>query len=462
MKTPICDFVQKYQQSSAERLHMPGHKGQSHLGYEPFDLTEIDGADSLFSAKGIIAQSEQNASALFGAHTFYSTEGSSLAIKAMLLLVAKYAKAKGQTPLVLAGRNAHKAFVSGVALVDVAVEWIFAKDQNYLSCNVTAEEIANVLDTMDKKPTAVYLTSPDYLGNVVDVASIAKVCKARDVLLVVDNAHGAYLKFASGKMHPIDLGADMCCDSAHKTLPCLTGGAYLHISKLAPAEFCKQAKNALALFASTSPSYLILQSLDKLNGYLADGYPQKLNTCMQKVQLLKQNLRDYGWTLVGNEPLKITLQTKPFGYTGDDLASYKKAAKILREAFPDFNNLDALSEIEFYKKGLVKTPVCCEDKADIFRKQVDHFWTYYCCGQVDNLLPNRMFSQPSLRNRVLGILLYKYDAEGFLHWGHNFWYSQYSKYEINPYKVTDAGNAFPSGDAFVVYPGKNGEPLNSL
>lgn len=321
MKTPICDFVQKYQQSGAERLHIPGHKGHSHLGYEPFDLTEIDGADSLFSANGIIAQSEQNASALFGAHTFYSTEGSSLAIKAMLLLVAKYAKAKGQTPLVLAGRNAHKAFVSGVALVDVAVEWIFAKDQNYLSCNVTAEEIANLLDTMDKKPTAVYLTSPDYLGNVVDIASIAKVCKAHGVLLVVDNAHGAYLKFASGKMHPIDLGADMCCDSAHKTLPCLTGGAYLHISKLAPAEFCEQAKNALALFGSTSPSYLILQSLDKLNGYLADGYPQKLNTYMQKVQLLKQNLRDYGWTLVGNEPLKITLQTKPFGYTGDDLAS---------------------------------------------------------------------------------------------------------------------------------------------
>ena len=125
MKTPICDFVQKYQQSGAERLHMPGHKGQSYLGYEPFDLTEIDGADSLFSANGIIAESEQNASTLFGAHTFYSTEGSSLAIKAMLLLVARHAKSKGQKPLVLAGRNAHKAFVSGVALVDVDVEWIF-------------------------------------------------------------------------------------------------------------------------------------------------------------------------------------------------------------------------------------------------------------------------------------------------------------------------------------------------
>ena len=351
MKTPICDFVQKYQQSGAERLHMPGHKGHSHLGYEPFDLTEIDGADSLFCANGIIAQSEQNASKLFGAHTFYSTEGSSLAIKAMLLLVAKHAKSKGQTPLVLAGRNAHKAFVSGVALVDIDVEWIFAKDQNYLSCNVTAEEIASLLDKMTQKPTAVYLTTPDYLGNTLDVASIANVCKQRDVLLLVDNAHGAYLKFAGGKMHPIDLGADMCCDSAHKTLPCLTGGAYLHISKHAPSEFASQAKNALALFGSTSPSYLILQSLDKLNSYLACGYPQKLNTCMQKVQLLKQNLRKHGWTLVGDEPLKITLQTKSFGYTGDELASilckqgivceFHDADFVVFMVTPD-NNLDRL------------------------------------------------------------------------------------------------------------------------
>jgi hypothetical protein len=73
-----------------------------------------------------------------------------------------------------------------------------------------------------------------------------------------------------------------------------------------------------------------------------------------------------------------------------------------------------------------------------------------------------MFSQPSQRNRILGVLLYKYKAQGFLQWGHNFWYSQYSKHPIDPFKVSDAGNAFPSGDAYVVYPGENGTPLNSL
>ena len=365
MKTPICDFVQKYQQSGAERLHMPGHKGQSYLGYEPFDLTEIDGADSLFSANGIIAESEQNASALFGAHTFYSTEGSSLAIKAMLLLVARHAKSKGQTPLVLAGRNAHKAFVSGVALVDVDVEWIFATEQNYLSCNVTATDVAKRIDQMAQKPTAVYLTTPDYLGNTLDIASIAKVCKERDVLLIVDNAHGAYLKFASPKMHPIDLGADMCCDSAHKTLPCLTGGAYLHISKCAPAEFCDQAKGALALFGSTSPSYLILQSLDKLNSYLSDNYSQKLNTCAQKVQTLKQILQQRGWDLVGNEPLKVTLSTKDFGYTGDELANMLAINGIVCEFHdPDYIvfMLTPDSDVERLQSALLsvekRPPIC--------------------------------------------------------------------------------------------------------
>ena len=69
---------------------------------------------------------------------------------------------------------------------------------------------------------------------------------------------------------------------------------------------------------------------------------------------------------------------------------------------------------------------------------------------------------PSARNRILGALLYKYNAVGFLQWGYNFWYSQFSKHEIDPFTVTDAGKAFPSGDAFVVYPGENGQPLNSL
>ena len=116
MNTPICDFVRGYAASGISRLHMPGHKGASVLGVEHLDITEIQGADSLYEAEGIIAESERNASALFGANTFYSTEGSSQCIRAMLYLALLHARERGVLrPHIAAGRNAHKTLLSAVA-----------------------------------------------------------------------------------------------------------------------------------------------------------------------------------------------------------------------------------------------------------------------------------------------------------------------------------------------------------
>ena len=131
MKTPICDFVRRYANSDVLRLHMPGHKGEGRQGCEPYDLTEVMGADSLYDANGIIRESEKNASELFGCDTFYSTEGSSLCIRAMLLLLRQYATEMGREPLILAGRNAHKTFLSGVALLDLDVEWLYGEADSY-------------------------------------------------------------------------------------------------------------------------------------------------------------------------------------------------------------------------------------------------------------------------------------------------------------------------------------------
>ena len=128
------------------------------------------------------------------------------------------------------------------------------------------------------------------------------------------------MKFLEESKHPIDLGADLCCDSAHKTLPVLTGGAYLHISNSAPEWMHQNAKNALALFGSTSPSYLILQSLDMANRYIADGYREKLCEFAKKVEQLKITLSKSGYVLKGNEPMKITVKTKSYGYLGEDFA----------------------------------------------------------------------------------------------------------------------------------------------
>ncbi|MBO5355010.1 MAG: aminotransferase class V-fold PLP-dependent enzyme [Clostridia bacterium] len=338
MTTPICDFVNRYAESDALRLHMPGHKGAPLLGCECRDITEIAGADSLFEASGIILESEQNASALFGAATFYSTEGSSLCIRAMLHLIVKKSAKRGEKTLIFAGRNAHKAFLSAAALLDLDVEWIYPNDNaSYLSCPIDAVSLDAMLKNAARKPAAVYLTSPDYLGNRADVAAIAAVCHANGVYLLVDNAHGAYLKFLPQSQHPIDLGADLCCDSAHKTLPALTGGAYLHIAKHVSGLFAADARKALALFGSTSPSYLTLQSLDAVNAYLASGYPQRLVVFADKVNACKSRLTAAGYTLCGDEPLKLTIHAKPYGYLGTELAEMLQDQGIVCEfCDPDF------------------------------------------------------------------------------------------------------------------------------
>ena len=332
MNTPICDFVKAYGESDAVRLHMPGHKGVSRLGCEALDITEIGGADVLYHSGGIIRESEENAAKLFGtARTVYSTEGSSLCIRGMLYLAMQ---ATGRRTF-LAGRNAHSTFVTACALLDAEVDWLWGGD-TLTACAVTAAMVADALDNADAKPAAVYLTSPDYLGNVLDMAAIANVCHSRGVLLLVDNAHGAYLRFLPEDKHPISLGADLCCDSAHKTLPVLTGGAYLHIST-AVADLGEQAEHALSLFASTSPSYLILQSLDGVNPYLCDGFAADLAVCCAKVKELKDALTAHGYTLAGDEPTKATIATKAYGYLGDAVAAYLERAGIVCEfADPDY------------------------------------------------------------------------------------------------------------------------------
>ena len=339
METPICDFVRAYAESEAIRLHMPGHKGKNLLGLEALDITEIDGADSLYEASGIIQRSEENASRLFGCPTFYSTEGSSQCIRAMLYLAMLHAKEQGKRPVIAAGRNAHKTFLTGAALLDLDVRWLYPKGDSYLSCDLTPEEVEAVLEK--EAPTAVYLTSPDYLGNVADIAGIAKVCHRRGAILLVDNAHGAYLKFLQPSRHPMDLGADLCCDSAHKTLPVLTGGAYLHCR----LQFRDWAKNALALFGSTSPSYLILQSLDGANPILA-ALANRLKDFVPSVEAVKEKLADKGYALYGREPLKITISAKPYGYTGQELAQKLLEGNIVSEfADPDFLVLMLTPEI---------------------------------------------------------------------------------------------------------------------
>ena len=339
ISTPICDFVTRYAASNPARFHMPGHKGAGPLGCEALDITEIDGADELYDPRGVIAESEANASRLFGAHTLYSAEGSSLAIRAMLW-AALSGSGDPRDAVVLAGRNAHRAFLSAAALIGFDVAWLHPKPGDaYHGCTVTASDVEAALERLGERCRAVYLTSPDYLGHMQDIAAVAAACRRYGAKLLVDDAHGAYLKFLpNGSRHPVDLGADLCCDSAHKTLPALTGAAYLHIHPGCGVD-PRRAREAMALFGSSSPSWLALQSLDACNPYL-EGLPASLAGFLPKVDALKAALTERGWRLAGDEPMKLTLAPRVFGWTGDALAERLSRSGVVCEFHdPDFITL---------------------------------------------------------------------------------------------------------------------------
>ncbi|TJY41500.1 DUF4091 domain-containing protein [Cohnella pontilimi] len=160
-------------------------------------------------------------------------------------------------------------------------------------------------------------------------------------------------------------------------------------------------------------------------------------------------LQDRSWFHVSDEP------------SMSHFDSYREASEFLRANLPGLPFFDALSEYSFYETGLVPRPVAANDHIESFiEHRVPDLWTYYCCGQ-DRDVSNRFFAFPSRRNRVIGTQLYKFQISGFLHWGYNFWYTQYSRRKVDPFRETDAGAAFPSGDAFVVYPGES-EPVESI
>lgn len=315
MKTPIHSFLKSYAEENPVRCHMPGGKDC------PFDITEIEGADSLFESSGIIKQSEENASRLFGSgETLYSCGGSTLSIQTML------AAAKAMFPektRIAASEYCHKSLVSACVLLNLKIDRI--KSEGFLSCRISPEAVEKAIseDTL-----CVFVQSIDYYGGECDIKSISDVCRQRNMLLLVDNAHGAYRVFTEN--HPLRLGADMTADSAHKTLPCLTGTSYLHISSNAPKRLGKRAKELMSIFGSSSPSYLMLDSLDLCNRFISEksDYARKI---FNEIQGLKENLSDIGFKLRKSDLMKITLDANAYGYSGYELSSLLRENKVAAE-----------------------------------------------------------------------------------------------------------------------------------
>jgi len=237
MKKPIYDALQKYLDADFARFCMPGHKGQG-LADVKLDLTETVRTGDLYEESGFFADSMKAAASVYGVPALlYSAGGSTLGIQA---LCAAYFKT-GDKLLLL--RDSHRALVNALILLGLTPIW--------------ASDAGDALSKL-RQADGVFLTSPDYFGNLLNYKKLAAACHKRHVPLLIDSAHGAHFP-ALGLPTAISQGADACVVGLHKTLPALTGAAAV---LLADKNMTGKIRESMRLFGSTSPSYLIALSAE--------------------------------------------------------------------------------------------------------------------------------------------------------------------------------------------------------
>jgi len=270
----ISQAINKIIQHEPILFTTPGHSGgkgvlpeyKEIVGKKIFkaDLSELEGLDNLQNPSGIIKNALVRASEIYGTkNTFYLVNGSTSGIIALMLATVS----RGGE--VLISRNAHKSVINALVLSGAQPVWVnpeWETNWNIPSC-VNPEKIRQKLD---KNPDikAVWITSPTYEGVVSDIEAISKICKEKEVLLIVDEAHGALWNFSEKlPVSSIHLGADACVQSLHKTGSCLTQGAVLHLSHNSGVNLEKLTQ-CLNIVNTTSPSYLILSSIEASIEYL--------------------------------------------------------------------------------------------------------------------------------------------------------------------------------------------------
>lgn len=369
-ESSLYNALKNYVKLGRSSFHTPGHKGFLRRIDSRFDLTELTETDSLYHASGIIRAAEDRAANLFGAkRTIFSAGGCTLAIQTMLLAVVKEtAKGVGNphvgngvirsseewiTPLptdcreqqgnnsncthtLFARDGLHQSAVNAMPLFDIRPTFIKShpptlftdvKNQDDQS-NLASQIESAIIDAKKNDITfsAVYLTSPNYFGQLADVAGAAEICKKYDIPLLVDNAHGSHLIAFPG-LHPLAQGASMTACSAHKTLPVLTGGAFLNCND---GRFAGRIKRDMPVFGSTSPSYLIMSSLDSAVDLMIKSGIKSYQKLAKKVSDLKETAKEKGIEIPGEpcDPCRLTLITRTIGMTGTDAAEYLRSKKI--------------------------------------------------------------------------------------------------------------------------------------
>lgn len=324
-KTPLLSAVEGYILQKNLRLHTPGHAGVGLLNFKafsevlPYDITELDGLESLFESCGAIFESEVFAAkALQAKNVIYSASGSTPLIQSALSV----ARSLGRKIIFIG--PVHKSAVNACILLDI------------MPIFTNFNEVGSFLKQDDIG--AVFVVNPTYYGEIFNVSELSKTCKELNIPLILDSAHGAHLQFISSVKQAFcrENPPAVVINSPHKTLPVLTGGAWAQVFD--DRFSAKTFKEHMSLFASTSPSYLVLLSLELCLSWLLSGGVDKLNTSASLSKKLADFLINMGFSLISNDPLRLTVSAQKFGCSGVELQKYLKKHGIAAE-MADFNYL---------------------------------------------------------------------------------------------------------------------------
>ena len=303
----LNDILNDYTAKNPVRFHMPGNKGKLNLGINiSTDVTELAFTDNLYNPDadtGIIHELENKITGCFfpelnNIHSVISCGGATLCIQSAILSLLRINAYKGK--YLICDRLSHISLINTLALLDITPLWVYESDSD--------NNIKDFSEAYGSEIIGVFMTSPDYYGIIKDIKAISDICKKYSLPLIVDNSHGSHLAFHNnGELHPINEGVDISIDSVHKTLPALTGAAILHTDK----KFDKDMlRSSMRVFASTSPSFLILQSVEfMLECLTAHGGRDEHRILLDNINYFKNEAENIGFRFdyFSTEPYRIIL-----------------------------------------------------------------------------------------------------------------------------------------------------------
>lgn len=336
--TPIFNYLREYAEQDINIFHMPGHKLAKGMPLElvqdvlRLDVTEVEGTDNLHYPEGIIKQAQELAARAFGAdRTYFLVNGSTCGIQAAIMSSCD----RGQK--IIIGRDSHKAVVSGLILSGAEPVFVYPDYNTEFEIveTVTAESIEASLRA-NPDAAAVMLTRPNYYGICSDIEEIGNIVHSYNKLLIVDEAHGAHLAF-NAKLPPsaLEHQADICIQSAHKTLPAVTQGAYLHIKGGRVDR--KRLEFNLAMLQSSSPSYIIMSYLDIARELMELEGDIKLDELLDNINWFKHRIGgSSAYKILSGEDIRTGYRLDPtrlvINVTGLGISGYE-AERILRNDF---------------------------------------------------------------------------------------------------------------------------------